>query len=260
MTANEQADELELLLDRSSSYGSPGYEDFELSSALTEAQDYYIKKFIDELNNRKNYGFQEVEIRRQGLSALVKRSSGLTQSASQTGVYSIDYNIGKLKGTLYDLPTDVMYLLDEEVTVSTTTCDDQNPIIAEVIPVAFHELKRLYKNKYRKPFSKSYGDARVWRTEIERSNSGRVPADTKTVKRVQLITDGSFTVTNSTYKVTYLKNPLSIVVDRDTVANQRNCELDDSTHRIIVDIAKDLMLERVKEQKVQNIESVRDLE
>lgn len=260
MTANEMADELELLLDRSSSFGSPGYEDFELSSVLTEAQEYYVKKFVDELNNRKLKGFQEIEIRRQGLSALVRRSSGLAESASQTGVYSIDYNIGKLLGKFFDLPTDVMYLLDEEVTVNTTTCIDENLIVAEVVPVAFHELKRLYKNVYRKPFAKTYGDARVWRTEIERTTSGRVPADTKTAKRVQLITDGTFTVANNTYKVTYLKNPLAIVVDRDTVANQRNCELDDSTHRVVVDIAKDLMLERVKEQKVQNIESVRDLE
>ena len=32
MTANEMADALELKLDRSDSFGSPGYEDFELSN------------------------------------------------------------------------------------------------------------------------------------------------------------------------------------------------------------------------------------
>ena len=46
MTANEMADSLELKLDRSSSFGSPGYEDFELSSVLTEAQQLYVKKFM----------------------------------------------------------------------------------------------------------------------------------------------------------------------------------------------------------------------
>ena len=51
MTANQMADELELKLDRSSSYASPGYEDFELSSVLTEAQTLYVKKYYDELNN-----------------------------------------------------------------------------------------------------------------------------------------------------------------------------------------------------------------
>ena len=58
----------------------------------------------------------------------------------------------------------------------------------------------------------------------------------------------------------YLKNPESIVVDRGTPANQKNCEFDESTHRVIIDMATDLMMQRVKEQKVQNIEPLKDLE
>jgi hypothetical protein len=58
----------------------------------------------------------------------------------------------------------------------------------------------------------------------------------------------------------YLKNPLDITVDRDTPANQRNCELDTSTHVVIVDIATDLMMQRVKEQKMQIIEPFKELE
>ena len=58
----------------------------------------------------------------------------------------------------------------------------------------------------------------------------------------------------------YLINPPQIIVDRDTPGNQRNCILDESTHTVIVDIAKDLTLQRVKEQKIQNIEPVKDLE
>ena len=58
-----------------------------------------------------------------------------------------------------------------------------------------------------------------------------------------------FNITN--YHIRYVKNPLLITVNRTTVANQRNCELDDSTHRVIVDIATDLMMNRVKEQKMQ---------
>ena len=58
----------------------------------------------------------------------------------------------------------------------------------------------------------------------------------------------------------YLKNPTNIVVDRTTLANQRNCELDTSTHVVIVDIAMDLMLDRIKEQRMQNIEQFKELE
>jgi hypothetical protein len=65
-------------------------------------------------------------------------------------------------------------------------------------------------------------------------------------------------VTN--YHIRYVKNPLEIKVDRTTPTDQRNCELDTSTHVVIVGIATDLMLQRVKEQKVQTIENFRDLE
>jgi hypothetical protein len=58
----------------------------------------------------------------------------------------------------------------------------------------------------------------------------------------------------------YLKNPLDITVDRTTPANQRNSELDYSTHVVIVDIASDLMLQRVKEQKMQIVEPFKELE
>jgi hypothetical protein len=47
MTANEMATELELELDRSSSLGSPGYEDFDLTSVLSKAEWFFVKKFID---------------------------------------------------------------------------------------------------------------------------------------------------------------------------------------------------------------------
>ncbi len=99
MTANEMADMLEEKLDRADSFGSPGYEDFDLTSVLTEAQELYVKKFFDEMNNRKQKGFEETEIRNQGLSALVKDGDNLTASADQTGI-SVNNNV---TGKFYDL-------------------------------------------------------------------------------------------------------------------------------------------------------------
>ena len=71
MTANEMANLLDEKVDRVSSFGSPGYEDFDYTSVLSEAQQLYVKKFFDEVNNRKGKGFEEIEIRNQGLAALV---------------------------------------------------------------------------------------------------------------------------------------------------------------------------------------------
>ena len=255
MTANEMANELELELDRSSSYGSPGYEDFELSSVLSKAVNFYVKKFYDELNNRKLKGFEETEIRDQGLGALIKDAPSLSPSASQAGVI-INNNV---TGKFFDLPSDHMYTIYEECVLDKVECGTENtPIIAYVIPIAHNEMQRFNGSKYKRPFFKPYGDARVWRTEFSRYTSGVNPSAPATVKRHELFTDGTFNIT--TYHMRYLKNPSDIVVDRDTPANQRNCELDISTHRVIIEIAADLMMQRVKEQKMQIVEPLKELE
>jgi hypothetical protein len=250
MTANQMADELELRLDRADSLGSPGYEDFDLTSVLTEAQLLYIKQFVSELNNRKGQGFEETEIRNQGLSALIKQGANLTVSANQTGVLD--------NGKFFDLPTDFMYTIYEECMIDKKQCGTDSFIKAWINVIAHDEIWQYLFNKYKKPYYKDYGWARVWRLGYQRETSGSDPASPATPKRHQLITDGTFNVTS--YTMNYLIFPSDITVDRTTPTNSRNCILDDSTHTVIIDMAKDLMLDRVKEQKVQNIVPVKDLE
>jgi hypothetical protein len=254
MTANQMADELELKLDRSDSFGSPGYEDFELSSVLSEAQVLYVKKYFDELNNRKSKGFEEIEIRNQGLAALVKDAASCPVSASQSGVIVNTSVVGKF----FDLPLDHMYTIYEECILDKNDCLDNQPIVAYVVPIAHNEMQRFNWSKYKKPFCRPYGSGRVWRSEYSRTTSGILPSAAATNKRHELFTDGTFNIV--TYHIRYVKNPENIVVDRNNPTNSRNCELDDSTHRVILDIASDLMMNRVKEQKMQNIESFKDLE
>lgn len=250
MTANQMADELELRIDRADSLGSPGYEDFDLTSVLTEAQLLYIKQFVSELNNRKGQGFEETEIRNQGLSALIKQGASLALSANQTGVLD--------NGKFFDLPTDFMYTIYEECMIDKKQCGTDSFIKAWINVIAHDEIWQYLFNKYKKPYYKDYGWARVWRIGYQRETSGSDPASPATPKRHQLITDGTFNVTS--YTMNYLIFPSDITVDRTTPTNSRNCILDDSTHTVIIDMAKDLMLDRVKEQKVQNIVPVKDLE
>ena len=255
MTANQMAAELEEKLDRANSFGSPGYEDEDLTSVLTEAQQLYVKKFFDEANNRKQKGFEETEIRNQGLSALVKDGDNLSVSADQVGIITNNNVTGKF----YDLPDDHMYTIYEQCTIDKKECDTDAFIIGWVMVVAHNEMQRYNWSKYKKPFYRVTGDCRVWRSEFSRKDSGRADnVPVKTDKRHELFTDGTFNVTN--YHIRYVKNPLEIVVNRTTTTNQKNCELDTSTHVVIVGIATDLMMQRVKEQKVQTIENFRDLE
>lgn len=254
MTANQMANEVERILDRSDSFGSPGYEDFELSSVLTMAEVLYIKKYYDEINNRKGKGFQEIEIRDQGLGALIVDAPSLTPSASQVGTI-VNANV---VGKFFDLPTDHMYTIYEECTLDKIECGTNIPIYAYVVQLAHNEMQRYNWSKYKRPFYKSYGDARVWRSEYKRNVSGINPSAPATAKRHELFTDGTFNITQ--YHMRYLKNPDAIVVDRTTPANQRNAELDESTHLVIVQMAADLMMERTKDQKLQIIEPLKELE
>lgn len=249
MTANEMGIELEKILDRSASFGSPGYEDFELTSVLTKAELFYIKKFIDKKNNRKLESFEESEIRGQGLSALLKRGISLPPSSDQTGVFS--------NGEYFDLPEDFMYTIEERVITDQILCNTVEDKIEATVRVVPHDkVSRWKKNKYKKPYCFDYGDALVWRLYYSREVDGST--STASDKRHQLITDGTFNVDD--YTITYLKNPMGIKVDNATPSNQINCILDESTHDSIVEIAADLMMGRVKEQKVQNIEGIKDLE
>jgi len=255
MTANEMADALELKLDRSDSFGSPGYEDFELSSVLSEANSLYVKKYFDELNNRKGKGFQETEIRDQGLGALILDAPSLVSSASQVGVIVNPNVVGKF----FDLPLNHMYTIYEECTIDKIECGTaETSIVAYVTPIAHTEMQRFNWSKYKKPFYNISGDSRVWRSEFSRQVTGINPASPATAKRHEMFTDGSFNIT--AYHMRYVKNPENIVVDRNTPANQRNCELDTSTHIVIVDIAMSLMSDRIREQRVQNIEQFKELE
>lgn len=250
MTANEMANELDQQVDRATSFGSPGYEDVDYSSVLTDAMHVYIKQFIDRKNNRKGESLEETEVRSQGLSALIERAV-LTASTDQTGVFT--------NGQFYDLPSDFMYTIHEDGTIDKNICTDGVTRINTIFNVVSHdEVSRLSKNKYKKPYFTTYGDAMTWRLVFSREVSGENPSAVATAKRHQLVTDGTYNI--ESYAINYLINPPNIVVDRDTAAAQRNCILDESTHLPIIDIARSLLLERVREQDLVNTMSSKDLE
>tara|TARA_R110002012_G_scaffold182378_3_gene348745 strand:+ start:19712 stop:20467 length:756 start_codon:yes stop_codon:yes gene_type:complete len=241
MTANQMADDLEIRLDRALSFGSPGYEDFELSRVLTQAEFMYVKKYISGLTNPKSYGFEETEARGQGFSALILDSGLLPVSADQTGTLE--------NGTFFDLPEDFMFTILETADTDAVDCraKDGSTLVAEVRVISHDEFNRFKRNVYKKPYANGY-DATVFRMYFSPQINSLDPTVAATAKRHELITDGTFNVVD--YRMRYLQNPPDIVVDRSNTDNQRNCILDEFTHDVIVDLARDLMLEIVKEQKL----------
>lgn len=228
MTANEMADELEVLFNKVTNNDSPGYEDAELSLILNKSQERFRNQIYSG-SNKLQEGFEETEKRRKDLSELTKNVEISTASSSQLGTLP--------NGTFYDLPDDFLYAIKEEVTInSSEECIDGNRI--RVKPITHDEYAINVDNPFKQPY-----DGLVWRLDYSRTTDNTNP------KRHELITDGTYNIT--TYHLRYLRRLADIVVDRVTPTNQINCVLDESTHRRIIDIAVEILLEITVDNRLQ---------
>jgi hypothetical protein len=238
MTANQMWENVLVTYDALYSQSAPGFVDPEASILLTKAQWYYILQRLNPKSNRNMEGFEETEIRIQGLSALIKDSQDAVPpiielpQQDQTGVLPEE--------KLWALPVDFMITIYEGCTTvpQCGTTSTYNRIMT--IPISHDEYNLNYNNPYKKPYTDGK-EGIVWRLEHGK----------KTVNNVErkihgLITDGSFNVTN--YYMRYVKNPSDIVVNLNNPASQVNCELDSLTHQGICDIAVKLLSAAVREQ------------
>jgi hypothetical protein len=277
MTANEWRDIFVVAYEKITSNGAPDIEDAQLSILFTNAQLHFVQTRISTLNTKKE-GLEETEVRMQGLSGLVTDSDDpfnstnpTSVSLDQQGVFS-NYN---LQGTFWDLPQNFMYAIYEDVTIDKIDCTTDDYGILTVDVVKHDEIKRNSVNPFKKPYWNG-NEGTAWRVAYQRNASAYGASTTtnptynpltdlgysflvgQTPKRHELITDGSFSITD--YKLRFLKIPKQIVVDITTPANQRNCELDASTHLAIINIAVDMAKEALNQPNTQIIPNMQQVE
>lgn len=277
MTANEWRDNFVVQYEKITSNGAPDIDDAQLSILFTNAQLHYVQTRISPLNIKKE-GLEETEVRMQGLSALITdaddpfNSVGTTTiSADQSGVFNNSY----LKGTFWDLPKNLMYTIYEEVTIDKIDCSTQETAVLPVDVVRHDEIKRNSVNPFKKPYWNG-NEGTIWRVAYNRNNSsygeylttnpnynpltdlGYSFIQNQTPKRHELITDGTFNVTD--YKLRFLKIPKEIVVDIVNPTNQRNCELDDSTHLAIINIAVDMAKDALNQPNTKSLPTMQQIE
>lgn len=213
MDANEMKYEFNVLYDKITSLSAPGYTDREVGVFLSKAEEIFVEKAYTPYK-----GFEQNEQRRKDFDELKSYVSITTPSAIQTGVHS--------NGTMFDLPLNYLYTLQEEAKItSTNTC--VNDTIIEIVPVTEDEYNRTSKDPFKKPT-----ESRAWRMEVARVTPGDAES-----KRHEVITNGSYTIAE--YNVRYIRRPGGIVPftgDGSTPA-QINSILDQSTHRDLIDIA-----------------------
>lgn len=212
MTSTEMSEEFLILYDKVTNFDAPGYEADEISILLTKAQERIFNKYYSPLLNKTREGFEETEARRKDLKELVKGTTLTVPSATQTEVLP--------NGVFFDLPADCLYVIEEEVTTSSSdTCKNNKRI--QVKPVTHDTYVKDIKNPFKKPAINAY----VLRMDYQG-------------QKHELITDGTFTV--GSYHLRYIERLQPIITDAITiqgVLGPLNCKLDSSIHERLIDEA-----------------------
>lgn len=232
MTANELKIYALTKFDSLYSGAAPGYEDSELSILATNAQLLYVLNTLKPGQGKDT--FEETEIKKQGLSALIKDGDEATDPPAM-----LSTTVGTLDGErFWSLPSDFMFAIYEAAKTNIPYCGD--PTLKtyrriDVFPIQHNEYQQNFYNPYQKPWCDGeFG--KVWRINHGVLNGKKIHG---------LITDNSFEVTK--YYLRYLKLPPDIVIDETNPTNQVDCILDPVFHYAVGDILVMLMDKAIRE-------------
>jgi hypothetical protein len=236
MTVAEFSNEFDILYDNISSSSAPGLDLYEKSVYLTTAQFELVKAAYCGYNPLKR-SFEGDEQKRRELSELVKdfKSAAFLTSAKSLST----------KSKLVNIPADVMYIVYESADL-LDNCGTRTTV--EVNPISYDDLNASMKNPFRKPNGK-----RVFRLDISKDAAS---------KNVELVSEVSLLG----YSMRYVKYPLPIVLaDFELDANLvglglkvnnantiKQCELDESIHREILNRAVELAIRDYRENSLQS--------
>jgi len=204
---------------------APDFEDTEVSLLLSKSQERFVLQYYSGHNKIKQ-SLELTEKGRKDLSELIRSYTTSTPSSDQSGVFP--------NGVYYDLPTDFLFAIQERlVATSDDDCVDGKSI--NIKPMTHDRYNENISNPFKNP-----DDSLAWRLDFH-ENAGN--------KRHELIHGNTYLI--GSYEMRYIKFPDSIVVDRATPANQVDSELNDITHRRIIDMAIELAMEYTQDGRLQ---------
>lgn len=236
MTVAEFSSEFDILYDNIASSSAPGIDVYEKSVYLTTAQFELVKAAYCGYNPLKK-SFEGDEQKRRELSELVK---DFKSSAFITSTKSLSS-----KSKLVTIPADLMYIVYEAASL-LDKCG--KTITVEVNPISYDNLNSSMKNPFRKP-----NGQRVFRLDVSKD---------ATLKNVELVSE----VPLISYSMRYVKYPSPIILANFELdanvsglglkingLNQiKECELDESIHREILNRAVELAIRDYRENSLQN--------
>jgi plasmid maintenance system antidote protein VapI len=237
MTANEWKYRFNILYNKITKFDAPGYKDRELSELFTLAQLEVVKSYYTPQGNKYGKGVENTEKRRKDLANLVKNAYLYDFNLSS------DQSLAHRKGKVFELPTDFWLALQEECdmgvyeddcTVPVIPLSTKPPYLMDLSGIDFtrtveYWIRPITHDEYNlnkeNPFKRPYEEM-MWRLDIE--NSPVSPYR----KRHELINFSSYQILR--YRLRYVKEPVGIVVDTTTPANQVSCELIETIHDEII--------------------------
>lgn len=236
MTANQMAQMFLIELDTRQAGDTMGYEDDEISLFLNDAVYTLVKASI-----------------RQGLETTEyndKFIAGIKRNDVQNAPLAVTNELHP-NGAFWQFPLDAWITMKEYVSAENLNlpCQNKTSVVA-VKPIDEDYYLNNRSNKNRKPYFDGLNGL-VWRLSYNIAELPTFPpVGFVNPKRVELITDGSFTI--NTYHVRYLVKPQEIIVNNVIPADQQNSDIYPEFHKDIVFKAVELALENSKNSRFQS--------
>jgi hypothetical protein len=228
MTANEMKYEFNVIRDRVLNFDAPSLEDNEISLLLSKAEERFLITHYSG-NNKLRESFEETEKRRKDLSNLVKTLETSTPSSNQINKYSTN-------SVFFDLPVNCLYVIHEHV-ITSSEIPCYNNLILSIKPVTHDQINLNISNPFKKPDT-----TMVWRLDYSQNPSNLN-------RRHELVHGEDYTI--GSYFMRYVERLPGIVVDTANPANQINSVLDESVHRRVIDLAVEITLETLQDNRLQ---------
>ena len=196
------------------------FDEYEKSVFLTKAQEELITSYYSGRNSNL-YSFENTEEIRRYLSSLV-RTAEIEPIEDTSNYVKIDS-----KAQIFPLPSDVWFITYESATLGSNEDSCLSGKTIDVVPVMQDYFHRIKRNPFRGPSKR-----RALRLDVES-------------KEVELVSNYPI----SKYLVRYIVKPAPIVLAKlngisiDGISSAQTCELEESLHRPILDLAVRLALQ-----------------
>lgn len=228
MTSSEMHTHFKLELDNTSSFSVPAFEPEEIDLWLNKGVSKFVKTRYSGLNTHRD-AFEQTQKRIDDLRSLVLET---------TLDYGVDLNDGvadtnKPNSVIGVLPTDYLFTLSEEVTISYNDIrDDAGTYRTKRVGVT-----EATSDNYRAKMDDPYSEHRLHYENAK-------PLRLYYASGIELITDGNYDITK--YHLRYLRQPATIEL------NSVDCDLPEHTHDEIVKIAVSMALENIEQPRYQS--------